>query len=202
MSNIPTLPEITQRKQVAKSRLFAIEQIDLTFTNGEKREYERMQGYGRGAVLIVPMLDNETLLLVREYCAGTHTYELGFPKGLIDEGETAVQAANRELKEEVGYGSDKLTHVHRVATAPAFFSAAMEIYLAENLYVEKLPGDEPEELEVVAWKIADYKSLLAQPDFNEARSIAALMLVRDIADITDLGRSNELSKKKVRECHE
>jgi len=202
MSNIPTLPEITQRKQVAKSRLFAIEQIDLTFTNGEKREYERMQGYGRGAVLIVPMLDDETLLLVREYCAGTHTYELGFPKGLIDEGESAEQAANRELKEEVGYGSDQLTHVHRVATAPAFFSAAMEIYLAENLYVEKLPGDEPEELEVVAWKIADYKSLLAQPDFNEARSIAALMLVRDIAENTDLDHSNEFSKKKVRECHE
>jgi ADP-ribose diphosphatase len=97
MSNILTLPEITQRKQVAKSRLFAIEQIDLTFSNGEKREYERMQGYGRGAVLIVPMLDNETLLLVREYCAGTHSYELGFPKGLIDEGEIPEQAANREF---------------------------------------------------------------------------------------------------------
>ncbi|MBA6263948.1 MAG: ADP-ribose diphosphatase [Colwellia sp.] len=184
MSNILTLPEITQRKQVAKSRLFAIEQIDLTFSNGEKREYERMQGYGRGAVLIVPMLDNETLLLVREYCAGTHSYELGFPKGLIDEGEIPEQAANRELKEEVGYGAKKLTHVHRVATAPAFFAASMEIFLAENLYVEKLPGDEPEELEVVVWKIADYQALLAQPDFNEARSIAALMLVKDLVNKT------------------
>jgi ADP-ribose diphosphatase len=195
MSNILTLPEITHRKQVAKSRLFAIEQIDLTFSNGVKREYERMQGYGRGAVLIVPMLNNETLLLVREYCAGTHTYELGFPKGLIDEGESAEHAANRELKEEVGYGAEKLTHVHRVATAPAFFSASMEIFLAEHLYVEKLLGDEPEELEVVEWKIADYLSLLAQPDFNEARSIAALMLVKDINDKI----SNEPPKEKLSE---
>jgi ADP-ribose diphosphatase len=174
------LPEITQRKQVAKSRLFAIEQIDLTFNNGVKREYERMQGTGRGAVLIVPMIDSETMLLVREYCAGTHSYELGFPKGLIDEGESPEFAANRELKEEVGYGAETLTHVHRVATAPAFFAASMEIFLAQNLYEEKLPGDEPEELDVVPWKLADYQSLLAQPDFNEARSIAALMLVRDI----------------------
>ncbi len=181
MSNSQTLPEITHRRQVAKSRLFAIEQIDLTFSNGVKREYERMQGSGRGAVLIVPMLDSETILLVREYCAGTHSYELGFPKGLIDEGESAEHAANRELKEEVGYGAKKLTHVHKIATAPAFFAASMEIFLAENLYVEKLPGDEPEELEVVAWKIADYQALLAQPDFNEARSIASLMLVRDLA---------------------
>lgn len=196
MSNSQTLPEITQRKQVAKSRLFAIEQIDLTFTNGVKREYERMQGIGRGAVLIVPMLDNETLLLVREYCAGTHSYELGFPKGLIDEGESAEHAANRELKEEVGYGASKLTHVHRVATAPAFFAASMEIFLAENLYTEKLPGDEPEELEVVAWKIADYQSLLAQPDFNEARSIAALMLVRDLSNNLPI----ESSTDKLSEC--
>ena len=200
MSNILTLPEITQRKQVAKSRLFAIEQIDLTFSNGVKREYERMQGKGRGAVLIVPMLDNETLLLVREYCAGTHTYELGFPKGLIDEGETAEYAANRELKEEVGYGAKKLIHVHTVATAPAFFSASMEIFLAENLYAEKLPGDEPEELEVVTWKIADYQSLLAQPDFNEARSIAALMLVKDLVDNTSLKNSKEHSIEKLSEC--
>jgi ADP-ribose diphosphatase len=195
MSNILTLPEITHRKQVAKSRLFAIEQIDLTFSNGVKREYERMQGYGRGAVLIVPMLNNETLLLVREYCAGTHSYELGFPKGLIDEGESAEHAANRELKEEVGYGAEKLTHVHRVATAPAFFSASMEIFLAEHLYAEKLLGDEPEELEVVEWKIADYLSLLAQPDFNEARSIAALMLVKDINDKI----SNETPTEKLSE---
>jgi ADP-ribose diphosphatase len=191
MSNILTLPEITHRKQVAKSRLFAIEQIDLTFSNGEKREYERMQGYGRGAVLIVPMLDHETLLLVREYCAGTHTYELGFPKGLIDEGESAEHAANRELKEEVGYGAEKLTYVHRVAMAPAFFAASMEIFLAENLYAEKLPGDEPEELEIVSWKISDYQSLLAQPDFNEARSIAALMLVKDLNNQPDIETTTE-----------
>jgi ADP-ribose diphosphatase len=191
MSNNQKLPEIVKRKQVAKSRLFSIEQIDLTFSNGVKREYERMQGSGRGAVLIVPMLDSETFLLVREYCAGTHSYELGFPKGLIDEGETAEYAANRELKEEVGYGAKKLIHVHRVATAPAFFAASMEIFLAENLYIEKLPGDEPEELEVVTWKIADYQMLLAQPDFNEARSIAALMLVRDLINPATLAHSHE-----------
>lgn len=200
MSKSQTLPEITQRKQVAKSRLFAIEQIDLTFSNGVKREYERMQGTGRGAVLIVPMLDNDTLLLVREYCGGTHSYELGFPKGLIDEGESGEHAANRELKEEVGYGAKKLTHVHRVATAPAFFSASMDIFLAEELYEEKLPGDEPEDLEVVAWKIADYQLLLAQPDFNEARSIAALMLVRDLVQSSPKENSKNNLKETLSEC--
>ncbi len=40
-------------------------------------------------------------------------------------------------------------------------------------------GDEPEPLDVVQWKLSDHHNLLAQADFNEARSIAALMLIKD-----------------------
>ncbi|MGJ8692013.1 MAG: ADP compounds hydrolase NudE [Thalassotalea sp.] len=173
------LPVIGKRRDVAKSRLFKIEELELTFSNGEERVYERMSGSGRGAVLIVPMIDDNTLLLVREYCAGTHSYELGFPKGLIDPGENGEQAANRELKEEIGYGAEHLVHLQTVTMAPAFFNAHMEIYLATALFEETLVGDEPEPLEIVPWPIKDYQSLLTQEDFNEARSVAALLLVVD-----------------------
>ena len=125
------------------------------------------------------MIDDETFLLVREYCAGTNSYELGFPKGLIDPGEQPEVSANRELQEEIGYGANHLTHIMKVAMAPAFFSASMHIYLATGLYEQKLVGDEPEPLEVVPWKIANFRELLEQPDFNEARSIAALMLINE-----------------------
>ena len=87
MTDKQQLPIINAQNRVAKSRLFSIEQLDLTFSNGEQRQYERMLGSGSGAVMIVPMLDANTMLLVREYCAGTHSYELGSPKGLIDKGE-------------------------------------------------------------------------------------------------------------------
>ncbi|GHG03964.1 ADP compounds hydrolase NudE [Thalassotalea marina] len=180
MTEKKSLPIINKRTAVAKSKLFTIEQLDLTFSNGVNRIYERMQGSGRGAVMIVPMLDDDTLILIREYCAGTHSYELGFPKGLIDPGEEAIIAANRELKEEVGVGAKHLEAVHTVAMAPAFFKGSMEIFLARDLYQESLEGDEPEPLEVVYWPIKQYQELLARPDFNEARSIAALMLVVDL----------------------
>ena len=173
------LPTIDDRKLVAESKLFSIEELELTFSNGVKRQYERMQGSGRGAVMVVAMPDEDTVLLVREYCAGTHTYELGFPKGLIDPGESPEIAANRELKEEIGFGSNQLNEIQKVAMAPGFFAASMNIFIATHLYEEQLEGDEPEELEIVPWKLSEYKSLLTQPDFNEARSIAALMLVKD-----------------------
>ena len=179
MSGKNQLPKINDQKKVASSRLFAIEQLDLTFSNGEQRQYERMIGTGRGAVMIVPMLDVNTLLLVREYCAGTHSYELGFPKGLIDAGESPEEAANRELQEEIFYGTQHLQHLSQMMMAPAFFNAKMDVFIASDLYPAKLVGDEPEPLEVVPWPLENYKELLQQHDFKEARSVAALMLTVD-----------------------
>lgn len=58
--------------------------------------------------MIVPIVDDH-LILIREYAVGTESYELGFSKGLIDPGESVFEAANRELKEEVGFGANDLT---------------------------------------------------------------------------------------------
>ncbi len=170
------LPDILAKDVVARSRLFAIESMDLRFSNGEERTYERMKPSGRNAVMMVPITEQGDLLLVREYAAGTERYELGFPKGLIDAGETPEQAANRELKEEIGFGCQTLTPLKQVVLAPSYFSSKMTLFVAEDLYPESLEGDEPEPLEVVRWPLAQAEELLSHLDFCEARSITALLL--------------------------
>lgn len=156
-----------------------IEELDLEFTNGERRLYHRVRSVGHGAVIVVPMLDAHTALLIREYAAGTHRYELGLVKGRIDPGETAVQAADRELKEEAGYGARSLTVLRDITLAPTYMTHATTLVLARDLYPERLPGDEPEELEVVPWRLDALHELILQDDFSEGRSIAALFLVRE-----------------------
>jgi len=170
------LPQILKKTIVTCSRFFTIEALQLKFSNGEEREFERMQG-SQPAVLVVPFYDADTLLLIREYGAGTHSYELGFPKGLIDAGETPEQAANRELKEEVGYGAKQLTELKKVVMAPSYFSGEMTLFMAKDLYSEHLIGDEPEPLEVIKWPLAKADELLAREDFRESRSISALLWV-------------------------
>lgn len=172
------LPEILATQEVAKSRLFAIEALHLKFSNGVERDYERMKGTGRGAVMVIPIFDEHTMLLISEYSAGTHRYELGFPKGLIDPGETPEQAANRELKEEIGYGAKRLVPLKEVSLAPGYFNAKMTILLAFDLYEQKLEGDEPEPLEVVQWPLNQTEQLLDNGDFTEARSVAGLLLAQ------------------------
>lgn len=170
-------PTILNKTIIAKSRLFRIESLDIEFSNGQQRNYERLvRGAPGGAVLIVPMLDVETVLLIREYSAGVHRYELGLPKGKTDAGESFFDAANRELKEEVGFGARNLHHLSSFSIAPSYLEHMTEIIIAQDLYAEKLPGDEPEELEVIPWKLVNINELLATGECTEARSIAALFM--------------------------
>ena len=158
---------------------YRMERLDLEFDNGERRLYERLHGRGHGAVAVVPMLDADTVLLIREYAAGVHRYELGLVKGRMDAGETPAQAADRELMEEAGYGAHRLDVLRSLSLAPTYMSHQTHLVLARDLYPKRLPGDEPEELEVVPWKLADLGQLILREDFSEGRSIAALFMVRE-----------------------
>ncbi len=177
---MPIKPKILNRETIAETRLFRVEALDIKFSNGEQRQYERLaRNKNSGAVLIVPMLNKQTVLLIKEYSAGVHRYELGLPKGKIDAGETLLQAANRELKEEIGYGARQLHYLTSLSLAPSYLEHMIDIVIAQDLYEEKLEGDEPEELEVIPWKIGDIQSLLATGECTEARSIAALYMTLD-----------------------
>lgn len=178
-SPMSKLPTIHQTRRVASSRLFRVEEVDLEFSNGQRRTYERLANGGNGAVLVVPILNDDTLLLIREYSAGTERYELAFPKGHIEAGEEILVAANRESMEEVGYGARELHLLRKVSLSPSYMQHHTHLVLARDLYVQQEEGDEPEPLEVVPWKISELDSLLAREDFTEGRSILAAYLALD-----------------------
>jgi len=154
--------------------------LHLEFSNGERRRYQRLVSGGHGSVMIAAIPEPGTVLLIREYAAGTHRYELGLPKGRMDAGETVEQAANRELKEEVGFGAHKLTSLRSITLAPTYMSHQIQLVLAEDLYPERLPGDEPEELEVVPWRLDRLHELMLREECSEGRSLAALFIVREL----------------------
>jgi len=176
---MPPKPTILNSHTLARTRLFHIEQIDLRFANGVETRYERLLGSPQGAVLIVPMLDDDTFLLVREYAAGIERYELSLPKGRIEEGEELLAAANREITEEVGYAANELCHLTSLSLAPGYLGHFTHVVLARDLYEQRCEGDEPEPLEVVPWRMSELHTLLSREDCTEARSIAALFMARE-----------------------
>jgi ADP-ribose diphosphatase len=173
-------PRILKTTQLAKTRLFHIEQLDLRFSNGNEAHYERLLSSPQGAVLIIPMKDAQTVLMIKEYAAGVDRYELTLPKGRIEANEPLLTAANRELAEEIGKQAQKLTHLTSVSLAPGYISHVTHIVLAEDLIdAELVGGDEPEPLEVIPWPIEDIAPLHLRDDCSEARTFTALYLARD-----------------------
>lgn len=173
------LPIIKQRRAVAQSRLFQIEALSLTFSNGTETEYERLMPSGFGAVIVCALRSDGQVLLICEYSAGTHRYELGLPKGRMESGEDPLEAANRELAEETGFAARQLTLLNKLSIAPAYMSHATHLVLAEDLYPQTAEGDEPEPIEVVPWSLNDIYALSERDDCSEARTLAALYLAKD-----------------------
>jgi ADP-ribose diphosphatase len=174
------LPVIHDRRERRPADLFRVEQLDLEFANGERRTYERLISRGVGAVIVVAMPDDDHVLLIREYACGVHRYELGLPKGRLEPGESYTEGANRELQEECGYAARELSELGHLTLAPGYMTHRTHVILARDLYESRLPGDEPEEIEVVKWPMNDLVSLIQRDDCTEGRTIAALYMARDM----------------------
>lgn len=179
-------PKIQAIRQIANTKLFKIEEMDLLFSNGETACYERIKGSeSSGAVLIIPVLDRE-FILIREYCAGVDRYEWMFPKGKMESGESPVIAANRELQEEVGYAAKKLRYLKAMSLAPGYIGHSTHLVLATELYPSRLEGDEPEPLQVQHFPLSDIDQLVWQDDITEGRTIAAMYLLKSLWEKGDL----------------
>ncbi|WP_054340471.1 ADP compounds hydrolase NudE [Neptunomonas antarctica] len=179
---MPVKPEILKVTQTASSRLFAVEELQLRFSNGVERTYERLATRGNGAVMIIAVDAEDNVILIREYAGGIDDYTLTLPKGLIDPGETPEIAADRELKEEAGFGARRLDFLKEMTSAPNYMGHRIKAIIARDLYPCKLEGDEPEPMEVTRWPMSRIDELVALPDFTEGRAIAALYMTRSFLE--------------------
>ncbi len=175
--NSKKTPTILAENIEAQSRIFTVQSQHIEFSNGTRVNYERLVSNSDGAVLIIPLLDDDHLLLIREYGAGVGRYELGFPKGKVDPGETWREASVRESQEEIGHAPAEVKLLDSVSLAAGYMTHQTHIVLATGLSPQEAQGDEPEPLEVVKWPLQNWQNLLAHPDFTEGRAYAALMLV-------------------------
>ncbi|MBT5644050.1 MAG: ADP compounds hydrolase NudE [Gammaproteobacteria bacterium] len=175
------MPTIKNKSTIITTKLFKINKLDIEFDNQAIREYEVISGTGSGAVMIIPIL-GDNFLFIREYAAAINNYSLTFPKGKIDDGESILVAANRELQEEIGYKANKIRQIFSLNLAPGYMDHKTYIVLAENLVPSKLNGDEPEDLEVIKYNKNNLSNLLLESNNIDSRALASLYIYNQITN--------------------
>jgi ADP-ribose diphosphatase len=174
-------PTVLGIKTATRSRYFHIESVQLRFGNGAERVFERVAGTPHiGTVLVVALPDPRSVLLVREYAVGLDRYELTVPMGCVEPGETPEQAANRELQEETGFGARSLRRLCSLSVAPSIFGYRAEVVIASDLFKSRLTGDEAERPECITWPLDRITQAATRQQIREARTLAAILLARDV----------------------
>lgn len=131
-----------------------------------------------GAVAMVPLLDADHVLLVRQWRHPAGRALLEIPAGTLTAGEDPRDCATRELMEEIAYRPGILTPLSSMFLAPGYSSEILHLFLAEDLVVERLAHDEDERIDVVTVAWDDVDSLLRRAEIADAKTISGLLLAR------------------------
>ena len=171
------MPDPMHRQRVYESPIFSVDECRWTASDGT--EIRRAFIRHPGAVLIVPQLDEDRLVLIRNrrMAVGRAIWE--FPAGTLEPGEPPELAAARELTEETGYVAGHLDPLGSFYTSPGFADELIHVFVAREL----VPGDQRleshEEIEVETHGRADVESMLRSGELVDGKSIAALLLWRE-----------------------
>ena len=139
------------------------------------RRFKREVVVHPGAVLILPMLDAETVLLIRNYRYAVGRTLLELPAGTLEKGELPLDCAGRELQEETGYLAGKLAPLCTFYTSPGVMSEQMFAFVATDLEPTEQALEEGEDIEVLPTKFADAVRMIREGRIVDGKTVAALL---------------------------
>ncbi len=167
------LPEILESTEVFRGRIFDVT-VD-TVREGEMT-YQREVVHHPGSAVIIPIYDDGTVALVKQYRHPVVRYLLEAPAGTLAKGETPEIGAARELEEELGVVAGTMEKLIEFFVSPGFCEEKMWLYLATDLTATKQRLEDDEILEVVRLPISQALEMITDGEIEDAKTIIGLML--------------------------
>jgi ADP-ribose pyrophosphatase len=131
---------------------------------------------------VVPFLDDDRILLVRQYRYVQKDARWEIPTGGVKEGESLEDAAQRELQEETGHRAEQLTWISSYYTSKCICEETAHLYIGKGLSLAPSPPDETEFIEVKDFKFAEALRMVNDCEIMDSMSVIAILHAARLRD--------------------
>ena len=161
------------RDIVYQGKKFNVLKEYITLPNGKKTMKEIVDYPGASAVL--PLINENTVLLLKQYRAALNRWIIEIPAGTLKPGEAPLECAMRELEEETGFKAKKWVKMLEIYTSPGYSNEVLHIFLAEKLEKGLKKPEESEVLENIYLSLNDALGMIERGIIKDAKTIIALL---------------------------
>ncbi|HEV8587315.1 MAG TPA: NUDIX hydrolase [Pyrinomonadaceae bacterium] len=166
-------PEFIDSKTVFEGRVFNVS-VD-TVREGDQT-YVREVVHHSGSAVILPVFDDGTIALVKQYRHPAVKYLLELPAGTLNDKERPEDGAARELEEELGVKAGKLEKLCEFFVSPGFCEEKMWLYLATDLRETEQRLEDDEAIEIVRLPLDRALQMITDGEIEDAKTIIGLLL--------------------------
>jgi ADP-ribose pyrophosphatase len=160
--------------QVYKGRIFDFVTEDLTLPNGRDTEVAFIRH--PGSIAVVPLLDDDTVVMELQYRHPVGEYLLEIPAGTLEPGESPLTCAKRELMEETGYRAQEWAELGKIQMIPAYSDEEIHVFIAKGLMPAEQNLDPDEIIEVVKYPLDKAVRMIDAGKITDALTILSIQM--------------------------
>lgn len=169
--------KIISSREVFKNKLFTI--VDEVAHDPDGFEIHRSIVRHPGSAVMMAVDRDQRILLVKQFRLPAEAYLWELPAGRLDPGESPLQAAKRELREETGYEAADWTDLASFWASPGYVAEKMNVFLATGLSEGKQEPMEDERIEIRWFSKAEVGRMIREGEISDAKTIVGYFMYRE-----------------------
>lgn len=170
----PGRERITASRRIYEGRILKLREDTVLVANGAEARREIVEH--APVVAIVPLDDQNRVLMVRQFRLPAQDFLLEIPAGGVDPGEEVEAAAQRELREETGYRAQRLRKIAGFYVSPGYVTEFIHVFLATGLSHDPEEADADEDIVVQPVPLLEAVRMVESGQVRDAKSIVGILL--------------------------